>query len=79
MSQTIGERLKEAATRLKSLGFSDFGEMLDDAYSYSSSSSEIYFKASGILKAVLNSCDIKDEIFVKSLEKLKADIDKNIS
>lgn len=78
MSKSIGDRINEAVLRLESLGLDDYSEMLNDAYRYSSSSSEIYFKCSGILKAILNNNEIKDEIFLKNLDKLKSDIDKNI-
>ena len=79
MLKTINDRLKDTTVRLTYFGFADYAEMLSDAYSYGVTSSEIYFTVSGILKAVLNTCDIKDDGLIKSIQMLKVDIDKQIS
>lgn len=79
MQKTIGERLQETSEVLNQLNFEEHGKKLYETYKYSTSSSELYFKASGLIKTVLNDLEIKDELLIKRLEQLKADIDKNIS
>lgn len=79
MSKSLGERINEASFQLSSMGYDHYGELLKDAYMYGSSSSEIYFKCSGILKTVLSDIDVNDQNFINDLEELKKDIDSCVN
>jgi len=74
---TLGDRIKDVAKKLDEVGYSSYGQELNDAYLYASTSSEIYFKASGVLNAAINNCQLNDDL-LNSLKKLKSEIDQYI-
>ena len=74
---TLGDRIKEAAKELGEVGYSSYGQELSDAYLYASTSSEIYFKSSGVLNAAIDNCQLSDEL-LSSLKRLKSEIDQYI-
>lgn len=73
---TLGDRIKEAAKQLGDVGYSSYGQELNDAYLYASTSSEIYFKTSGVLNAAIVNCQLNDDL-LSSLKRLKSDIDQH--
>ena len=79
MSLSVGHRIQKAVADLNRIGLTDYSESLSDAYLYSSTSSEIYFKVSGMLDFVLKNAAVSDEALAKELKNLKADIDEKIS
>ena len=74
---TLGDRIKEAAKELGEAGYFSYGQELSDAYLYASTSSEIYFKASGVLNAAIGNCQLNDKL-LSSLKVLKYDIDQHV-
>jgi len=75
MAESLWSQIEYFVRVLKENGFDEEGERLEETLEFSTSSSELYFKTSGILKFFLSKNLCNDEIALKKLKNLDLEID----
>lgn len=76
MSETLWDQFEYLVGVLKECGFENEAAKLTETLGFSTSSNELYFKVSGILKFFLSQNACSDEIALRKLKRLKKELDE---